>query len=1014
MKTKRILSLVLVLCLLLCLAPAAALAEEPAQPEQAAPPADETQDVADGYYLVGSMNNWTPAAAYKFEINPSNSSEYLLSTTLTAGQELKVVKVEGGATSTWYPGGNNYIVDNDHAGSVTIYFKPDYNSDWSAFGGYFYIAVTSSGYSISFQQPTHATLSADVSRAEQGETVTIHVDLEPGYVVSQFRLKYNDKWVNWYFVKVDASTYTFTMPSNDITITAYVYAGPGMYFSAGKNVMDVGPDERFTKEATEYGDYWYDVELTEGQELSFYYIQNNGSWSWSPSQNDHTVTAEEAGPARIYISLTEREGYTQIYDTEHYSPINAWMTVVPVTVPGTYRVRVLGGMEGCTVTADKTTAQEGETVTISITNDANHRLLSLSAADAEGNDVPLTKVSTNRRYTFTMPASDVTVTAVTAEIYPVWVGGIQVNDKNCTDVLGDGKVSYDPAAQTLTFSAPDPVFPGNYGGALIDIDVGQDSLTIEAPNGLELRTGSSNAYVGVYTYEADIAINGDVVLDMPENASGIQSSFGSVTINGDVSGFSNSIAIWGGTGVTVNGSVDVTTKDNIRTVLVSTGAANITGDFTGVGYGIDAKGGITVGGDVTIASSASANNYGLQSAEGAVSVGGNLTFNGKAQYAVTAAQGFSCVGNVTVTNTSGKGVYASAGAITVVSGTWDVTAVSEPLKAQGGIVIPDTHAITLPEGGLVDTVTESDADYSVVYEADGTTPATHVIIQGPEEEYAEVYGASISLKGNIGLNFYVFIPESLLADPNAYVALGDEHVLISAAETQAISGRTAYKFTTEVPAKEMGRPVTLKVYNGQDEAVTLKLHDEDITETGFTYSVRSYLDATIANANTPAKLLTLCIAMRDYGSCAQVVFGYDVENRAPITGDPAGVTLEDLAPYAPVKNIPDNSPVTYAGASVLLKSGAISDYTFTVNGQVVTPTQNGSYWMVEIPNIVAKDLDESYPIVITLDGEEVFSLEYSAVSYAYTVVNGSSDENLVLQAKALFLYWQAAEAYFAN
>ena len=41
-------------------------------------------------------------------------------------------------------------------------------------------------------------------------------------------------------------------------------------------------------------------------------------------------------------------------------------------------------------------------------------------------------------------------------------------------------------------------------------------------------------------------------------------------------------------------------------------------------------------------------------------------------------------------------------------------------------------------------------------------------------------------------------------------------------------------------------------------------------------------------------------------------------------------------------------------------------------------------------------------------------MEYSALSYAYTVVNGSTDENLILQAKALFLYWQAAEAYFAR
>ncbi|HBE14646.1 MAG TPA: hypothetical protein DCY72_00140, partial [Ruminococcaceae bacterium] len=66
--------------------------------------------------------------------------EYMISTTLSEGDGVKVVKVENGNT-TWYPDGmdNEYIVDAAHAGNVTVYFNAAGSADWSAFGGYMYI-----------------------------------------------------------------------------------------------------------------------------------------------------------------------------------------------------------------------------------------------------------------------------------------------------------------------------------------------------------------------------------------------------------------------------------------------------------------------------------------------------------------------------------------------------------------------------------------------------------------------------------------------------------------------------------------------------------------------------------------------------------------------------------------------------------------------------------------------------------------------------------------------------------
>ena len=99
------------------------------------------QVLADGYYLIGTIggvSGWTVAdvkAENKFEQNPENNAEYMLNVTLAEGDELQVVNVINDKISgDWFPGGegNNYIVDADHAGEVTIYFRPDREGgdDW--------------------------------------------------------------------------------------------------------------------------------------------------------------------------------------------------------------------------------------------------------------------------------------------------------------------------------------------------------------------------------------------------------------------------------------------------------------------------------------------------------------------------------------------------------------------------------------------------------------------------------------------------------------------------------------------------------------------------------------------------------------------------------------------------------------------------------------------------------------------------------------------------------------------
>lgn len=105
-------------------------------------PAKPEPVLTDGYYLVGSFSDWKAAAENLFVANPDAEGEYQLDINLTAGDEIKVAYVEADAATTWFPKEGNYIVDANHSGATTMYFRPDYKEEWAAFGGYFYIVPT--------------------------------------------------------------------------------------------------------------------------------------------------------------------------------------------------------------------------------------------------------------------------------------------------------------------------------------------------------------------------------------------------------------------------------------------------------------------------------------------------------------------------------------------------------------------------------------------------------------------------------------------------------------------------------------------------------------------------------------------------------------------------------------------------------------------------------------------------------------------------------------------------------
>lgn len=85
----------------------------------------------DGFYLVGSFNEWTASDNYKLTKNTeTDANEYMLTDVyLEAGAELKVLKDVAEGTDVYYPDGsdNNYSVSE--AGTYDVYFRPDADGD---------------------------------------------------------------------------------------------------------------------------------------------------------------------------------------------------------------------------------------------------------------------------------------------------------------------------------------------------------------------------------------------------------------------------------------------------------------------------------------------------------------------------------------------------------------------------------------------------------------------------------------------------------------------------------------------------------------------------------------------------------------------------------------------------------------------------------------------------------------------------------------------------------------------
>jgi hypothetical protein len=220
----------------------------------------------------------------------------------------------------------------------------------------------------------------------------------------------------------------------------------------------------------------------------------------------------------------------------------------------------------------------------------------------------------------------------------------------------------------------------------------------------------------------------------------------------------------------------------------------------------------------------------------------------------------------------------------------------------------------------------------------------------------------------------------------------------------------------------MSDDIGIKVVPGTGGSLPLKDTEGNKSKDGYyTTSIAAQLEKMKGNQSVSKELAALYDALGTYGEYAQLHFKHNSDGVEP-SDTLSDVTDSMLSAYK-AKTSGKLSGVKFAAGNLLLDSDTtlmlyftsqkdLSEYTFAVDGEKVTPEKNGTRYVVTLNGIEAKNLDKAYTFTVS-DGKETLSVKYSALSYAATTVTGTN-KDLINLMKAMYKYNVAADAYFKS
>ena len=222
-------------------------------------------------------------------------------------------------------------------------------------------------------------------------------------------------------------------------------------------------------------------------------------------------------------------------------------------------------------------------------------------------------------------------------------------------------------------------------------------------------------------------------------------------------------------------------------------------------------------------------------------------------------------------------------------------------------------------------------------------------------------------------------------------------------------------------------PVERVVAQMADEIELVVKSDLGVEVINQTYSIRDYVTALLDGIYT-SQTKNLCFELLNYGAAAQKYFdyntgnlaneGYEIQPGTAIPGESVDVNVTGevtgIKPYG-------TSVVFLSKASVRFyfqADNGVKGYTFTVDGQTVTPREKSGLYFIEVPGINPQDMSDEMHIAVT-NGTETLSFDYAPTwffirSYHKEVDKGAGSGVYAQLMQTAYSYYMAAEKFAGN
>lgn len=292
-----------------------------------------------------------------------------------------------------------------------------------------------------------------------------------------------------------------------------------------------------------------------------------------------------------------------------------------------------------------------------------------------------------------------------------------------------------------------------------------------------------------------------------------------------------------------------------------------------------------------------------------------------------------------------------------------------------------------------------------------------------------LYGYTLSLEGDIGVNFYMKFNDIDALSSNAEMVFTIRDLDGTKTRTQSVKVNSVtpkdgyYIFKCKVNAKEMTSLITAQIVDGNTMSAP------------YTYTVQQYADYILKNPAKYADEQDLVKAMLNYGAYSQIYFNYNTRKLAnsilsDSDKDVSGVTAATLADYEDKLTEADTrfeTPVSHMSAyyaNLSLESettlnikfkGVPAGTVFKLGDKVLdVDIKSDDLTTVSITGISAKELNSYFTITIIFSNSQEYSFTYSPMNYCYNVLHRNRSDELSNTVRALYLYNLAADSYKAN